>query len=78
MSHPTLDSHKLLNIRVLVDEALCFQVTRELRWPDGVVRCPHCNAARVVKQGTDETQRHRQKYRCKACPCYFDDLTKNI
>jgi len=19
---------------------------------------------------------HRQKYRCKACPCYFDDLTK--
>ncbi len=78
MSHPTLESRKLLNIRALVDEALCFQAIREVRWPDGVVRCPHCHSAQVVKYGTDETHRHRQKYRCKACPCYFDDLTNTV
>jgi transposase-like protein len=76
MSYPAPDSHKLLNIRALISAAMCFQVIRDLRWPDGTVRCPHCDSAQVIKHGTDETQAHRQKYRCKACPCYFDDLTK--
>jgi len=76
MSQPAPNSHNLLNIGALVDEARCFQVIRDKRWPDGVVHCPHCDSARVIKHGTDETQPHRQKYRCKDCPCYFDDLTK--
>lgn len=72
------NTHNLLNIYKLIDEAMCYQSVRELRWPDGIVRCPHCESAQVIKHGRDETQEHRQKYRCKACPCYFDDLTGTI
>ena len=70
MCQPAPNSHSLLNISVLIDEARCFQAIRDMRWPDGVVRCPHCNSAQVIKHGMDEVQMHRQKYRCKSYPCY--------
>ena len=76
MRQPSPDSHSLLTISALNDEARCFQAIRDMRWPDGGVRCPHCHSAQVIKHGRDEVQVHRQKYRCKSCPCYFDDLTK--
>jgi hypothetical protein len=42
----------------IVDDAKCYEVVRQLRRPDGV-RCPHCDAAHVVKQGRDEAQSDR-------------------
>ncbi len=49
----------------------------KLRWLDGV-RCPHCAASTVSKQGHDATQPACQRYRCVGCECYFDDLTGTV
>jgi transposase-like protein len=67
----------LVKIQDLIDNAKCFEVVRELRWPEGV-RCPHCGGQHVIKFGRDETQEHRQRYRCKSCGRCFDDLTETI
>jgi len=32
----------------------------------------------VVRDGCNETQPHRQRYRCKACASRFDDLTGTV
>jgi transposase-like protein len=43
------------------------------------VRCPVCGgAAAVVRDGHDDTQPPRQRYRCKACVGRFDDLTGTV
>src|SRR5829696_4931179 len=57
----------LVNLSGLLDDAKCFALVRQHRWPDGV-RCPGC----------DGTQRARQRYRCKACAGRFDDLTGTV
>ena len=61
----------------LLDDAKCYDKLRELRWPEGV-KCPHCGAVTVTKQGRDTTQPARQKYRCGTCGRYFDDLTGTV
>ena len=66
-----------LKIRSLIDDAKCYEMVRDLRWPDGV-RCPHCDSARVTKQGHDDAQPHRQRYECQSCRRRFDDLTGTI
>jgi transposase-like protein len=53
----------LVNILGITDDAKCYEMVRSLRWPDGV-RCPFCNATRVVKQGRDDTESQRQRYEC--------------
>ena len=67
----------LVNILGIIDDAKCYEVVRQLRWPDGV-RCAHCDSARIVKQGRDETEPHRQRYECRSCGRRFDDLTETI
>jgi transposase-like protein len=67
----------MLNIQALSDDARCFQVIRDLRWPQGV-RCPDCDSDPITKQGHDETQAARQRYLCQACSRRFDDLTTTI
>src|SRR6187551_1779176 len=64
----------LVNLSALIDDAKCFALVRQHRWPEGV-RCPACGSGSVVRDGCDETQPHRQRYRCKACAGRFDDLT---
>ena len=32
----------------------------------------------MIRHGHDETQRHRQRYRCKDCGARFDDLTGTV
>ena len=39
----------------LIDDAKCYEMVRELRWPQGV-RCPHCTSGQVVKNGHDTTE----------------------
>ena len=67
----------LVNIQDLIDDASCYRKVRELRWPEGV-RCPFCGGKHTIKHGCDETQEDRQRYRCKSCDRYFDDLTGTI
>jgi len=67
----------MINLSGLLDEAKCFELVRQHRWPDGV-RCPGCDSATVIRNGHDEGQRHRQRYLCKACDARFDDLTATV
>jgi transposase-like protein len=67
----------LVNLQFLVDDAKCFDTVRRLRWPAGV-RCPQCGSDKVARDGHDDRQRERQRYRCTACQVRFDDLTDTI
>jgi transposase-like protein len=67
----------MVNIKNLIDDAKCFETVQQLRWPNGVT-CPRCTSQHVTKNGTDETQPHRQRYRCQNCHRGFDDLTETI
>ena len=60
-----------------MDDAKCFAFVRQHRWPEGV-RCPACDSSSVIRDGCDDTQPHRQRYRCKACASRFDDLTGTV
>lgn len=66
-----------INLSTLIDDAKCYQLIRQTRWPEGV-RCPRCQSEQVVKNGRDETQPQRQRYCCKSCKAHFDDLSDTI
>jgi transposase-like protein len=67
-----------LNLPTLLDDAKCFALVRQHRWPEGVRCCPGCGSAGVTRYGRDDTQPHRQRYRCTACGARFDDLSGTI
>src|SRR5512138_617677 len=67
----------LVNLSSLLDDAKCFALVRQHRWPEGV-RCPGCGSNAVVRNGPDDTQPHRQRYRCQACASRFDDLSGTV
>jgi transposase-like protein len=67
----------LVNLSGLMDDAKCFALVRQHRWPEGV-HCPACDSSAVSRDGCDEMQRSRQRYRCKACAGRFDDLTGTV
>ena len=71
---PAID---LVNLAALLDDAKCFALVRQHRWPEGV-RCPGCGSDAVIRNGCDDTQPHRQRYRCKHCAGRFDDLTGTV
>ncbi len=67
----------LINLPGLIDDAKCFALVRQHRWPEGA-RCPVCGSGAVIRDGCDDTQPCRQRYRCKACSGRFDDLTGTV
>jgi len=67
----------LINLPLLIDDAKCFELVRQHRWPEGV-ECPHCGSRKVVRNGRDESQRNRQRYLCHDCRERFDDLTGTV
>ena len=67
----------LVKLSALMDDAKCFALVRQHRWPDGV-RCPACDSGMVIRDGCDDRQRSRQRYRCKSCYGRFDDLTGTV
>jgi transposase-like protein len=67
----------LINLSGLLDDAKCFACVRQQRWPEGV-RCPGCDSEAVIRDGCDDTQPCRQRYRCKTCGVRFDDLTGTV
>jgi transposase-like protein len=72
-----MPSPSLVNLSSLIDDAKCYELVRQHRWPDGV-RCPHCEGAAVGRHGRDDGEPHRQRYRCAACGARFDDLTGTV
>ena len=64
----------LVDLSGLMDDAKCFALVRQRRWPEGVC-CPGCGSDAVIRDGRDDAQPDRQRYRCKACAGRFDDLT---
>ena len=72
-----MPSTSLVNLSSLIDDAKCYALVRQRRWPDGV-RCPRCGSAGVIRHGRDDTQEERQRYRCKDCGVRFDDLTGTV
>src|SRR5919199_968626 len=73
----TMTAPDLVDLSALLDDAKCFALVRQHRWPEGV-RCPGCGSAGVVRDGHDDTQPQRQRYRCKDCTGRFDDLTGTV
>jgi transposase-like protein len=67
----------LLNIQQLIDDAKCYAVVREMRWPEGV-KCPYCGASDITKRGFHDHQAYRQRYGCQMCERQFDDLSGTI
>lgn len=70
-------SPEMINLTYLIDDAKCYQLVRQHRWPDGVC-CPACSSKSVSKHGHDDTQRNRQRYLCKECVTRFDDLSGTV
>ena len=66
-----------LRIKDIVDDRLCYEKVRELRWAEGV-RCPHCQSAGHKRHGYHNSCEHRHRYQCKSCQKYFDDLTNTV
>lgn len=77
MNRRNQGAQSILRIGGLVDDAKCFETVRKLRWPKGMC-CPRCDSFHVIKHGWDETQSDRQRYLCKGCQRYFDDLTGTV
>lgn len=67
----------LLRIQDIVDDRLCYEKVRELRWSEGV-RCPHCQSKDHKRHGHHNSCEHRYRYQCKSCQKYFDDLTNTV
>lgn len=63
----------MLNILNLIDEAKCYEMVRNLRWPNGV-HCAHCDHFWVKKRGFHNSSQYRQCYVCKVCDRQFDDM----
>src|ERR671910_1787576 len=72
-----MPSPTLVNLSSLIDDAKCYELVRQHRWPDGV-RCPRCGGVSVARYGRDDAQPHRQRYRCAGCGARFDDLTGTV
>src|SRR3954454_7525925 len=72
-----MPSTSLVNLSSAIDDAKCYALVRQQRWPDGV-RCPACGGAAVIRRRRDDTQGQRQRYRCKDCRARFDDLTGTV
>jgi transposase-like protein len=68
---------QMITLTSLIDDAKGYELIRFHRWPEGI-RCTRCSSAAVVRHGHDQTQRYRQRYRCKDCGARFDDLTGTV
>ena len=63
----------IVNIQQLIDEAGCYQVVRNLRWPNGIITCTRCDPENVIKHGYHNMEpERRRRYH------YFDDLSCTV
>jgi len=62
----------------LLDEAECYRQLRQLRWPDGKVRCPYCGSDQIRKSWTYFREPACHRYQCDTCGRSFNDKTGTI
>lgn len=67
----------MVTIEKLIDDAKCYEVVRDLRWPNGV-DCPNCHSRHIKKRGHHDRYSYRQRYECQTCGQQFDDLSGTI
>lgn len=67
----------LIRLYDIVDDRLCYEKVRELRWSEGMC-CPHCGSSSYRRHGHHNSCEHRYRYYCKACERYYDDLTGTV
>jgi len=67
----------MIHIEQLIDDAKCYEVIRDLRWPKEV-HCPNCDSIAIKKRGHHDRYSYRQRYECQACEQQFDDLSGTI
>ena len=67
----------MVNLEQLIDDAKCYEVVRDLRWPDQVT-CPKCGSKQIQKRGHHDRYSYRQRYLCLSCEQQFDDLSGAI
>ena len=65
-----------MNLPSLIDDARCFELVRQHPLARG--RPLRTAAAPVARDGRDDAQPHRQRYRCDDCRLRFDDLTGTV
>src|ERR1017187_6903839 len=54
------------------EDEQCLQYIAEMRWPDGIVRCPTCGSDKIVKVEREATSKNRRKwfYLCQEPTCH--------
>jgi transposase-like protein len=67
----------LIRLYDIVDDRLCYEKVRELRWSEGII-CPDCGSSSYRRHGHHNSSEHRYRYYCKACGRYYDDLTATV
>ena len=67
----------MISIEQLIDDAKCYEVVRELRWPNGV-HCLNCDSTNIIKRGHHNYYSYRQRYVCQTCGQQFDELSGTI
>jgi len=67
----------MVSIEQLIDDAKCYEVVRNLRWPEKV-HCPQCDSTDIKKRGHHDCYSYRQRYVCQTCEQQFDDLSGTI
>ena len=65
-----------MKLSELINIAICVEMFLKLRWPDGIIYCPHCESKNITSDGTYLKDFH--KYRCNDCNSYFNDKTGTI
>ena len=53
-----MSTPNLVNLSALIDDAKCYALVRQHRWPEGV-HCPRCGGTSVARDGRDDTQPSR-------------------
>lgn len=66
------------SFRLLISEEECYEQLRQLRWPDGVVRCPYCGQDDIAGPWATPWEKACRRYRCRACGKAFNDRTGTI
>jgi transposase-like protein len=67
----------IVNLEQWIDDANCYPVVRDLRWPNAV-HCPQGGSEQIQKRGHHDPYSYRQRYQCLACEQQFDDLSGAI
>lgn len=60
----------------LLDTEKCVEVLREIRWPDGLITCPHCNCPHIKRFSSYKVYYNR--WFCNGCGKTFNEKTNTI